>query len=284
MKKIILPILTSLLIGLPASLFANDINTTDVYAKNVDWNYGNKSNQGDKQDNRRSRDKEDDDPNGPNNWSKISPDFVLCGAGKNQSPVNIDTKKTARGQARGIKFNYGLITPWKIENTGNLIRVAINSAGEKAANINVDGIEFKLKHLDLHIPSEHTLDEQHYPMEVQFAHESKEHGLAYVSMMVVPGRPDRTLRKLLQQLPMNAGESKPLPPNALRNTEMKKKLASYYRYSGSSTTPPCTEGAHWFIMKQPLTVSKEQYQKFRAAIKQDNNRPVQDLNARLIVE
>lgn len=281
MRKIILPLFTSLLIGLPIALYANDTKENSA-----DWSYGSQTNKGDQKDkrDRRSRDKEDSDPTSPKNWSNLSPDYALCGSGKNQSPVNIDTKKTAKGQARGIKFNYGLISPVNIENTGKLIQVSINSEGAQGANINVDGVTFKLKNIDVHIPSEHTFDKQHNPMEIQFVHESKESGLAYVSMMVVPGRPDRSLRKLLEQLPMNAGESKPLPANALRNTEMKKKLASYYHYSGSSTTPPCTEGAHWFIMKQPLTVSKEQYQQFRAALKEDNNRPVQDLNARLIFE
>ena len=217
-------------------------------------------------------------------WGDLSPDYHLCNTGKNQSPINIDTKKTADGPTQGIKFNYGLITPDKIVNNGKLIQVIVNSTADKPANIKVDGTEFILKRLDFHIPSEHTLDKKHYPMEIEYIHESKDGKLANVSLFAVPGRPDRTLRKLIQQLPMKAGDSNPLPANALRNTEMKKKFANYYRYSGSLTTPPCSEGVHWFIMKQPLTFSKQQYQTFKAAISQDNNRPIQDLNARIILE
>jgi len=257
MKKIIKSVYFSLLLGLLFGIPAN------LYANNSEWNYS-------------------DDASGPKHWATISTEYSLCGNGKNQSPVNIDSKKTADGQLSGIKFNYGLILPQKIENTGKLIRVSVASG--KGTNINANGVEFELKYLDFHIPSEHTLDGKHYPMEIQFAHESKDKKLAYVSMMAVPGRLDRTLRKLLEQLPMKTGESNPLASNALRNTEMKKKLANYYHYSGSSTKPPCTEGAHWFIMKQPITISKEQYQNFKSAIKQDNNRPVQSLNARIIVE
>jgi len=218
--------------------------------------------------------------NGPDKWAKLSADNKLCDSGKNQSPVDINTKKTADGETRGIKFNYGLIKPETITNTGNFIQVSV--AG--GASLKTDGVEFELKRLEIHIPSEHTINKKHYPMEIEFIHESKDKQLANVSMMVIPGRPDRTLRQLLLQLPIKIGESKPLPANALRNIEMKKKLGNYYRYSGSVTTPPCTEGVHWFIMKAPMTISKEQYQKFKEVIKQDNNRPVQKLNARMILE
>jgi len=235
--------------------------STNLFANQTDWNYA----EADK-------------------WASLNPDYSLCGNGKNQSPVNIDTKKTADGRLSAIKFNYGLIVPGKIINTGKLIQVVINSNVNKPANIQVDGTEFVLKRLDIHIPSEHTIDKKHYPMEIEYIHQSKDGKLANVSLLAIPGRPDRTLRKLIQYLPVKAGEAKPLPANALRNTEMKKKYANDYRYSGSLTTPPCTEGVHWFIMKQPLTFSKEQYNAFKAAIGQDNNRPIQDLNARIILE
>jgi len=204
----------------------------------------------------------------------------LCASGKNQSPINIDTKKTLNVETKGVKFNYGLIKPQSFKNTGELLQVNV----DKGSNIKVDEIEFELQSLNFHIPSEHTLNEKHFPMEIQFIHKSKDNQLATVSMMVVPGRPDRTLRKLLQQLPQNSGESTQLVANALRNIEMKKKFANYYRYSGSDTSPSCTEGVRWFIMKNNLTFSAEQYQMFKKALGQDNNRPVQALNARMITE
>ena len=251
MKKIILPIFASLIFVTSAVLSADT----------GQWSYsGNKT--------------------GPENWASLSPDYALCGSGKNQSPVNIDLKKTVNTQNRGIKFNYGLIVPELIKNTGKNIQVDVSGG----ANIKVDGIVFELKNLTFHMPSEHTVNNTHFPMEIQFTHESKGKALAVVSMMVVPGKADRTLSKLLKHLPMNAGESKPLPANALRSVEMKKKLGNYHQYGGSTTTPPCTEGVRWFIMKDPLSISNNQQQAFKNAIKQNNNRPIQDLNARMIIE
>jgi carbonic anhydrase len=214
------------------------------------------------------------------NVANVTPKNALCANGKNQSPVDIDTKKTSANKSIGIKFNYDLTLPETISNTGSLIQV--NTGGW--AKINVEGVEFVLNRLDFHIPSEHTIDGKHYPMEIQFIHKNKDNQLAVVSRMAVPGRPDRTLRKLLENLPMQAGQTEKLPANALKNIEMKKKYGNYYRYNGSTTAPPCEEGVRWYILKTPMSFSKEQYVKLKSALKEDNNRPIQDLNARLILE
>lgn len=251
MKNFTLTLFTSLILGISTNLSANDIA----------WSYnGNKT--------------------GPDNWSSLSPNYALCNSGKSQSPVNIDLEKTVNTQNKGIKFNYGLITPSSIKNTGKHIQIDVGAG----TNIKVGGLVFELKNLTFHTPSEHTVNNKHFPMEIQFIHESKEQELAVVSMMVVPGKADRTLKKLLKHLPMNAGESKALPANALRSVEMKKKLGNYHQYGGSITTPPCNEGVRWFIMKNPLTLSTDQQQAFKNATNQNNNRPIQDLNARMITE
>jgi carbonic anhydrase len=58
----------------------------------------------------------------------------------------------------------------------------------------------------------------------------------------------------------------------------------YYRFSGSLTTPPCSEGVLWMVMKHPITASADQITKFAHVMGHPNNRPIQELNARLIVE
>ena len=210
-------------------------------------------------------------------WAALSPDYRLCASGKNQSPINIDFKKALDFQNQGIKFNYGHITPLKIYNMDNVIRITV----DKGTNIQVDGMTFELKHLDIHMASEHTFNKQHHPMEIEFFHENANKEIAIVSMMAVAGHADRTLRKILAQMPQK-GESKTLADNTLRSIEMKKKLADYTRYNGSLTTPPCTEGVRWFILKQALTISSEQQQQFQAVLGHANNRPIQDTNARMV--
>ena len=253
MKKIIIPLFTSLLVATSSNLSAEEAG----------WSYSGET--------------------APEHWANLSPENALCGSGKNQSPVNIDPTKTfnaqsVAGKEWGIKFNYGFLIADSIKNTGNMIQVEA-----RGGNIKVDDIEFELKRLDFHIPSENKIGDQHFPLEIQFVHESKNQELATVSMMIVPGGQSRLLSKLLPELPQ-AGESNRLSANTTRSLEMQKKIGSYYRYNGSMTAPPCKEGVRWFVMKQTQTMSKEQYQQLKAAIPVDNNRPVQDLNARMIVE
>lgn len=216
----------------------------------------------------------------PQNWATLAPEYALCGNGKNQSPVNIDSKKTETMKPSGIKLNYGMTLPETITNTGNLIQVKTRGW----AKLNADGTEFELKSIDFHIPSEHTIDGNHFPMEVQFMHKSKDNQIAIVSRMAAPGRPDRTLHKLMEKLPMQVGQTARLAPNALKNIEMKKKEGNFYRYNGSLTTPPCGEGVRWYIMRKPMSFSKEQYETLKKAVTKDNNRPAQALNARIILE
>ena len=250
MKNIIFPVLISLTLGTSSML----------YADGVKWSYSGET--------------------GSEHWADLSPDYATCGNGKNQSPINIDSHTALVAQNRSIKFNYGHITPDKITNTGNFIQVDVGAG----ANIDVDGNRFELKHLNIHMPSENTYNNEHFAMEIQFVHENKDKELVYLSMMGDLSQANRTLNKLLAQMPTQAGESKALAANSLRNVEMKKRIGKYYRYNGSMTTPPCTEGVRWFILKQALTLSVAQQQQFKNVIKQANNRPTQALNARVVTK
>ena len=57
----------------------------------------------------------------------------------------------------------------------------------------------------------------------------------------------------------------------------------YYTFSGSLTTPPCTEDVLWLVLKTPEPISKEQLAGF-GTIYKNNVRPVQPVNNRVIKE
>ena len=56
-----------------------------------------------------------------------------------------------------------------------------------------------------------------------------------------------------------------------------------FRYPGSLTTPPCSEGVKWHLMTSPVTVSEEQVDEFRD-LYFFNARYTQPLNGRTILE
>jgi carbonic anhydrase len=70
----------------------------------------------------------------------------------------------------------------------------------------------------------------------------------------------------------------------LAAAELMPKKHDYYRFSGSLTTPPCSEGVNWLVLKHPVNASQTQIEQLHAAMGHDNARPVQPLNARIIVQ
>ncbi|MEE9352540.1 MAG: carbonic anhydrase family protein [Thiotrichaceae bacterium] len=217
---------------------------------------------------------------GPEHWGELSPEHSTCSSGKNQSPIDIDSKATIDFKQDPIALNYSMLVAEQIRNTGHSIQVDMRSGG----SIKLDGMDFELKQFHFHTPSENTVNGKHFPLEAHFVHQNKAGELAVVAMMAVPGKADAALTTLWENMPMKAGEAVRLSAKALKAIESDSKFSNYYRFNGSLTTPPCTEGVRWVIMQTPITVSEEQVKKLQAALHHPNNRPVQKLNARQILE
>jgi carbonic anhydrase len=108
-------------------------------------------------------------------------------------------------------------------------------------------------------------------------------GLAVVALMFEEGQANEALAKVWTAMPASAGPASPLP-NAVTPAALMPKSLDCYRFSGSLTTPPCTEGVRWLVLKTPVQASKAQIEAFEHAVGHHNNRPVQPLNGRLVVD
>ena len=218
---------------------------------------------------------------GPAHWAELSPDYATCGTGKNQSPIDIEMKRNVvDAKLPGIKMNYTMLTPQQIINTGHSIEVDMRSGGE----IELDGKTFTLKQFHFHSPSETLINGESFPMEIHFVHTSDDGELAVVSMLLMPGAPHPTVDKLWRSLPPEAGLAAELPSWVLKDLEIEKTEKDYFRYNGSLTTPPCTEGVLWIVLRTPVTVSKPQVEALQAVLGHANNRPVQPLHARKVMK
>jgi len=213
---------------------------------------------------------------GPENWAKLSPEFSTCEAGRNQSPINIeDSIHAAIKPLKAIqKF------PAKdIFNNGHTVQINFKEGNMLA----LDNAAFQMKQVHFHAPSENTIHGKSFPLEAHFVHADAKGNLAVIGVMFTEGKANPALAKLWEQLPEEEGE-----PIILKNRVMPSEFMpdnkSYYRFSGSLTTPPCSEGVRWLLMKNPITASKEQIEAFKKAAHHSNNRPVQALNGRVIIE
>lgn len=213
----------------------------------------------------------------PEHWGEMSDKFKLCSSGENQSPINI--KSNFDVELPAITFNY-TANPTKIVNNGHTIQVNITSG----SNITVDGKVFQLKQFHFHTPSENTIDGKSFPLEAHFVHRSSDSNkYAVVAVMFEEGAANPILEKIWEKMPAKARESVKFE-GGLDYTQLQPKDKDYYRFNGSFTTPPCTEGVYWHVLKKPLTASKEQIAKFLLIMHHPNNRNIQKTNARIIVK
>lgn len=214
--------------------------------------------------------------NSPAEWGNISEKYRECGAGLNQSPINI---------THSLHADLPPLTPSYESNSTDIVdnghTIQINMA--PGSTFSIDDKTFELKQFHFHAPSENHIEGKSFPLEGHFVNVDKEGNIAVIGIMFEEGEPNKVLEKVWKNMPSKEGESKTLQLSKIANALLPEDK-HYYRFNGSLTTPPCTEGVRWFVLKTPVTISKEQVAKFHATMHQDNNRPIQPLDARIIVE
>jgi carbonic anhydrase len=153
----------------------------------------------------------------------------------------------------------------------------------RASALTHEGKTFELKQFHFHSPSEHTLNGRSFPMEMHLVHSDESGNLAVVAVLMSEASTDNpVLATLWAQMPGRPGDRNSLAAKVNAGALLPKGK-SYYRYSGSLTTPPCSEGVRWYVLKEPIAVSKAQVEAFRTAVGTANNRPTQPVNARAVL-
>ncbi|MCB1916236.1 MAG: carbonic anhydrase family protein [Rhodocyclaceae bacterium] len=213
---------------------------------------------------------------GPDHWAELSSDFAMCGMGRNQSPV--DLVAPVEASLSGIDFDYPLQGN-EIINNGHTVQVNV----APGSSIRVDDHRYLLKQVHFHTPSENRINGKSFAAEAHFVHADAAGNLAVVAVLFDDGDSSPALAALDPELPDHAGEHHSLRAgNAI--AALLPETREYFEYSGSLTTPPCSEGVRWLVMKQPMTISPAQRETLARVMHGPNNRPVQPLNARLVLD
>lgn len=213
---------------------------------------------------------------GPDKWSTLSGDFAMCSQGENQSPINLT--KMVEAQLSPLSFSYrsgGM----DVVNNGHTIQVNYHNGSE----LTLAGHQYELKQFHFHAPSENTIEGHSYPLEGHLVHADKDGNLAVVAVMFKEGKANPALEKVWNAMPQKMFQETTLS-QGVNAMALLPKDKTYYRFDGSLTTPPCSEGVAWLVMKHYATASKEQIEKFERVVGAPNNRPVQPINARVILE
>jgi carbonic anhydrase len=211
---------------------------------------------------------------GPQAWGKLKPEFSTCANGHRQSPIHIEDSATLQGPAEPIQFSYQP-SSGTVVNNGHTIQVDVS--GENI--ITVRGTSFKLVQFHFHHPSEERINNKSFAMVAHLVHRNEQGQLAVVAVLLDPGAANELINKVWTYMPLDVNDSVRMPAGLLNLNELLPKDQRYYQFMGSLTTPPCTEGVLWLVLKQPMTASPGQLKMF-GQLFPNNARPVQPLHDR----
>lgn len=230
---------------------------------------------------------------GPEYWGDLDPSYYLAKTGRSQSPINIETGTTVSGTSLpAISFNYyDSKVVWK--NTGHALEAEVlnvNQQGIPTAlnSMTIGTKKYYLKQFHVHTLSEHSVDEYFYDMEIHLVHKANDGELSVLGVFVSDGTENTVLAPLWNTLPASEEEPAVYPSQAIRIAGILPYDNKHvYRYTGSLTTPPCSEGVKWTVFAQPIQMSYSQINEFKQIFSgshfpNGNRRPVQPLNGRTV--
>ncbi|EJW12999.1 Carbonic anhydrase [Rhodovulum sp. PH10] len=214
-----------------------------------------------------------DGDHGPAHWGELDKASNVCGAGAQQSPIDIGP--TIRAELPELKIDWSKGVE-KIVNNGHTIQVNV----KPGSTLELGDQTYQLLQFHFHRPSEHTVAGKHFPMEVHFVHKN-DAGLAVVGVLMETGDKNPLFAEVIDEMPREAGKSAALDGD-LHPEDLLPKARSYYRYTGSLTTPPCSETVEWLLMTEPVEVASSDVDAF-AKLYAMNARPVQKPHRRFVL-
>ena len=211
---------------------------------------------------------------GPARWGDMKPEFATCKTGKRQSPIDI--KNAAPADLPPITFAYRP-APLKIIDNGHTVQVNV----PPGSSIGAGGKSYELVQFHFHKPSEEKVNGKAFDMVVHLVHKSPQGQLAVVGVLLEKGKDHPLVRTLWSNLPKVKEREVAVDATAIDPSGLLPADRRYYTFPGSLTTPPCTEGVTWYVLRTPVEISGPQIERF-GKIYRRNARPVQPLNDRAI--
>ncbi|MDX1555561.1 MAG: carbonic anhydrase family protein [Xanthomonadales bacterium] len=213
---------------------------------------------------------------GPEHWGSLSPAWSACAEGKSQSPINVASAVDQDLPALSTAYEPGAKN---FTNNGHAVQVNYDAGSTLTIG---DSGPYELKQFHFHSPSEHQRDGKNLHAEMHLVHADADGNLAVIGVLIDEGHHNAKIAELWNDIPGFRGTTNDVP--RINVADLLPEDDAHFAYSGSLTTPPCSEGVSWIIMEQPLTMSIDQVMALKNAIGFENNRPVQALNGRTVAK
>ncbi|MCB6182531.1 carbonic anhydrase family protein [Leeia sp. TBRC 13508] len=212
---------------------------------------------------------------GPEYWAKLNPEWKLCSAGKTQSPINLVGSYPKGAPSLSFGYKSGAMS---IVNNGHTIQVNLKEAG----GVELAGKKYSLLQFHFHTPSEEQINGRPSDMVMHMVHKSDDGKLLVIGVLLNKGKDNAALKAVFDNIPREEGGEKSLDAK-FDATKMLPTNKAFYHFEGSLTTPPCSEGVQWFVLKEQGNLSPKQFGSF-SGVYPYNARPIQQVNGRKIVE
>lgn len=214
---------------------------------------------------------------GPGHWAELDKNFAECKLGHAQSPIDIRGAKP-QADAPDLEFQYQAV-PLALVNNGHTVQVNESEAG----TLTIAGHAYKLAQFHFHTPSEERIAGKSYDLVAHLVHKDETGRLAVVAVLFKAGHENAALKTVFDNMPVAAGPEHKVEGVRFNAADLLPAAHGYYHFAGSLTTPPCTEGVAWYVLKTPVEASRAQIGLLHKLYRH-NNRPVQALNGREVIE
>ena len=215
-------------------------------------------------------------PGAPEHWSELDPEFAACNIGKYESPIDISSSTTS--DLPSLVFDY-VANPASVVDNGHTVMVSYPTG----STITVGGKRYQLKQFHFHHPSEEAIHGKRSDMVAHFVHADEGGHLAVVAVLLKQGRTNPAFSRIEATVAVETNRPQAIAEPALDPMDLLPKDRGYYTFQGSLTTPPCTEGVVWYVLKTSVEISASQLAWFSKRYP-GNARPLQPLNGRRILE
>lgn len=217
---------------------------------------------------------------GSERWANLGPDYAPCAMGIEQSPVDIDTERTDKKTLPSLQPRYS-----SVNAVAEIEPVSIRIVMPVGQKLVLGKETYELKEIRFHSPSEHSFDFKEAPAELQLVHRAADGARLNVAVLLHVDDKAKPDNQALENIwAIFKPEAPPRLPDIVINAKnLLPKKQSYFRYTGSLTTPPCTEGVTWLVMRDSMTLSREQFRALTNTIGR-NSRETQKLGNRTVEE
>ena len=210
---------------------------------------------------------------GPKAWGGIKPDFLKCANGTRQSPIDI--RAGIAVDLEPIQFDYRA-SNFRVVDNGHTVQVNLDAGNAIVAA----GRRWELVQFHFHRPGEERIDGKSFEMSLHLVHKDAEGRLAVVALLLERGTAQPVVQTVWNNLPLEKNDEVSTR-SVLDLNHLLPPDRGYYTYMGSLTTPPCSEGVLWMVMREPVPVSNAQIDIF-ARLYPMNARPLQQASGRMI--